>query len=349
MQRKRFTIGDVARLAGVGKVTVSYVLNGRGEENRISKETQERIFAAARELEYRPSAVARSLVSKQANAISVVFQYANYFRAGSSFVNELMRGVCEECVEADINLILHTRSFNSVEEEADALMDGRTDGALILRDLDDPLLQLLHQRQFPVVTFFCHPEQPDIPFVDSDNVSGAMLAMDHFFDLGHDRIGMVVGSAGSVASNDRLSGYRKSLESRGIEFDSNLVISSYAPGDFGQNLTDWYREHQPSALLCWSDDIAFTCIKLLGNVGISVPDDLSVVGFDSSEECDRMTPPLTSVRQPIFEIARSAARTLIAATRQVPAQSQNVFPLSLDVRGSTKEHKHNTSSMKRTP
>ncbi len=349
MQRKRFTIGDVARLAGVGKVTVSYVLNGRGEENRISKETQERIFAAARELEYRPSAVARSLVSKQANAISVVFQYANYFRAGSSFVNELMRGVCEECVEADINLILHTRSFNSVEEEADALMDGRTDGALILRDLDDPLLQLLHQRQFPVVTFFCHPEQPDIPFVDSDNVSGAMLAMDHFFDLGHTRIGMVVGSPGSVASNDRLAGYRKSLESRGIEFDSSLVISSQAPGDFGQNLTEWYQESRPTGLLCWSDDIAFTSIKLLGNIGVSVPDDLSVVGFDSSEECDRMTPPLTSVRQPIFEIARSAARTLIAATRQVPAQSQNVFPLSLDVRGSTKEHKYNSSSMKRTP
>lgn len=349
MQRKRFTIGDVARLAGVGKVTVSYVLNGRGEENRISKETQERIFAAARELEYRPSAVARSLVSKRANAISVVFQYANYFRAGTSFVNELMRGVCEECVDADINLILHTRSFNSVQEEADALMDGRSDGCLILRDVDDPLLPLLHQRQFPVVTFFCHPDEPDIPFVDADNVEGGAIATRHLLDLGHRKIAMVTGSRGSASSNDRHAGFRKALEEAGIGYVPDLVMSSHTPGGFAENFGPWIERQQPTALLCWSDDIAFASIKLLNRMGLKVPDDVSVIGFDSSEECDRTTPPLTSMRQPIFDIARSAARTLISATRQSPAESQSIFPLTLDVRGSTKQHSLNSSSMKRTP
>lgn len=348
MQRKRFTIGDVARLAGVGKATVSYVLNGLGEENRISKETQERIFAAARELEYRPSAVARSLVSKQANAISVVFQYANYFRAGTSFVNELMRGVCEECVEADINLILHTRSFGSVEEEADALMDGRSDGVLILRDVDDPLLPLLHQRQFPVVTFFSHPGEPNIPFVDADNFSGAATATRHLAELGHRNIGMITGSPGSVASNDRHAGYKNALEELEVDYRPSFVLSSHAPGDFAENLKSWYEEHRPTAILCWSDDTAFTCIKLFGRMGISIPNELSIVGFDGSEECDRTNPPLTSMRQPIFEIARSAARTLIAATRQMPAEVQNIFPLTLDVRGSTQAIKLSPSSTKRT-
>ncbi|MBI1334240.1 MAG: LacI family DNA-binding transcriptional regulator [Armatimonadetes bacterium] len=348
MQRKRFTIGDVARLAGVGKVTVSYVLNGRGEENRISKETQERIFAAARELEYRPSAVARSLVSKRANAISIVFQYANYFRAGSSFVNELMRGVCEECVDADINLILHTRSFDSVAEEADALMDGRTDGALILRDFDDPLLEVLHQRQFPIVTFFSHPNEPSIPFVDADNVEGGITATQHMIELGHRHIGMVTGSPGSVASNDRCSGYQQALRQFEVEVNPSMIISSHAPGDFEENFATWFKTNNPTALVCWSDDIAFACIKILTKLGASVPDDVSVIGFDSSEECNRTTPPLTSMRQPIFDIARSAARTLIAATRLEPADVNTTFPLTLDVRGSTKQHQHNSSSMKRT-
>ncbi len=348
MQKKRFTIGDVARLAGVGKVTVSYVLNGRGEENRISKETQERIYAAARELEYRPSAVARSLVSKQANAITIVFQYANYFRAGSSFVNELMRGVCEECVDADINLILHTRTFSSPQEEADAIMDGRSDGALVLRDADDPLLEILHKRQFPVVTFFCHPNQPNIPFVDADNVSGAALATRHLMELGHERIGMVVGSPGSVASNDRHQGFRQEIEASGSGYNSDLVVSSHPPESYQENFAKWFDAQRPSAILCWSDDVAFTSIKVLHRLGVSVPDDVSIVGFDSTEDCDRHRPRLTSVRQPISEIARSAARALITATRHQAAVGPNVFPLTLDVRESTQEFKPDPSSTKRT-
>jgi DNA-binding LacI/PurR family transcriptional regulator len=344
--RKRFTIGDVAKLAGVGKVTVSYVLNGRGEENRISKETQERIHAAARELEYRPSAVARSLVSKRSNAISVVFQYANYFQAGSSFINELMRGVCEECVEADINLILHTRTFRTVEEEAHALMDGRTDGALVLRDVDDPLLPYLRKHQFPIVTFFSRPPTDDIPFVDSDNVNGAITATNYLRDLNHNRIGMVTGSAGSVASNDRLKGYKATM---GEAFHEDLVLSSHTEDDFNALFMDWIRTQHPTAILCWSDDTAFGCMRILQQNGLKVPEDISVMGFDSSEACDRSTPTLTSMRQPIFEIARSAARTLILATKQAPAESHQIFPQTLDIRGSTQPLPIKTSSVKRKP
>ena len=344
--RKRFTIGDVARLAGVGKVTVSYVLNGRGEEYRISKETQERIHAAARELEYRPSAVARSMVSKRANAITVIFQYADYFKAGSSFVGELMRGVCEECVEADINLILHTRTFSSVEEEADAIMDGRTDGALILRDADDPLLPLLHKRQFPVVPFFSRPTDQDIPFVDSDNLAGAITATEYLKGLGHTTIGMVTGSPGSISSNDRHHGYKTAL---GECYRDDLVMCSAAQGDFASNFIEWVQTHRPTAILSWSDDTAFLCIRLLQRNGFEVPNDISIIGFDSCEECERITPRLTSMRQPIFEIARSAARTLISATRQQPAEICHVFPMTLDVRESTKSIEKETSSLKRIP
>ena len=343
--RKRFTIGDVAKLAGVGKVTVSYVLNGHGDHNRISKETQERIQAAARELEYRPNAVARSLVSKRANAISVVFQYATYFRAGSSFVNELMRGVCEECVEADINLILHTRTFRTVEEEADALMDVRSDGAIILRDVNDPLLPLLHKRQFPVVTFFSRPELSNIPYVDSDNVGGAITATKYLQSLGHRIIGMVTGSPWSVASNDRRNGFENGL---GESFQDSLVLP-YCQDNFPCQFMEWVKIQRPTAILCWSDDQAFECISILQKNGIQVPNDISVMGFDSSEECDRMNPPLTSMRQPIIDIARSAVRTLISASNQLPIKAETIFPQTLDIRGSTMSLQNKPSSLKRIP
>lgn len=347
--RKRFTIEDVARLAGVGKVTVSYVLNGRAQKARISQETCDRVLAAAKELEYRPSAVARSLVSKRADAVSLVFQFGEYFSAGSSFINEVMRGVCEACVAADINLVLHTRSFKSPVEEAHALMDGRADGALILRDYGDPMVEELVSRGYPVVLFFTRPANSSIDFIDADNFCGGRLATQHLLDLGHTRIGMVRGSVGSVASNDRIAGYRAALAERGIAPQESDLLEIDVPEDVTTDLVEWVRGTQITGLVCWSDDVAFRCIHILAGAGFSLPDDLSIVGFDSSEVCERSNPPLTSVRQPVYEMGYAAARKLIAKIRsEDDSSSPSIYPLTLDVRGSTLAPKQ-PSSMKRNP
>lgn len=346
--RKRFTIEDVARLAGVGKVTVSYVLNGRAQQARISQETCDRVMAAAKELEYRPSAVARSLVSKRADAVSLVFQFGEYFSAGSSFINEVMRGVCEACVEADLNLVLHTRSFKSPVEEAHALMDGRADGALILRDYGDPMVEELIARGYPVVLFFTHSNDDGVAFVDADNYAGGRMATEHLLNLGHQRIGMLRGSPGSVASNDRIAGYQAALGDRGLEYHLRDLYEADAPNDVDRDFVDWVRESNITGLVCWSDDVAFRCIHTLSSAGFSLPDDLSIVGFDSSEACDRCNPPLTSVRQPVYEMGYAAARKLIAKIRgDETATSPSIYPLTLDVRGSTLAPKQ-SSSMKRT-
>ena len=345
--RKRFTIEDVARLAGVGKVTVSYVLNGRAKEARISQETCDRVMAAAKELEYRPSAVARSLVSKRADAISLVFQFGEYFSAGSSFINEVMRGVCEACVAADLNLVLHTRSCNGPVDEAHALMDGRADGALILRDYGDPTVEELVSRGYPVVLFFTRSADGSIDFIDADNFSGGRLATQHLLELGHERIGMVRGSKGSVASNDRIAGYQAALIERGIAPQDTDLIEVDVPDDLSGEFVDWVKTTRITGLVCWSDDVAFRCIHALSSAGFSLPDDLSIVGFDSSEACDRCTPPLTSVRQPVYEMGYAATRKLIAKIRNEDDSSgPSIYPLTLDARGSTIALKK-SSSMKR--
>ncbi len=346
--RKRFTIEDVARLAGVGKVTVSYVLNGRAKQARISQETCDRVMAAAKELEYRPSAVARSLVSKRADAISLVFQFGEYFSAGSSFINEVMRGVCEACVAADLNLVLHTRSFSSPVEEAYALMDGRADGALILRDYGDPMVEELIARGYPMVLFFTRSTEESVAFVDADNFAGGRMATEHLINLGHKRIGMLRGSPGSVASNHRISGYQSALADQGLTHHLRDLYEADSPNDVDRDFVDWVRESNLTGLVCWSDDVAFRCMHALASAGFSLPDDLSIVGFDSSEACDRCTPPLTSVRQPIYEMGYAAARKLIAKIRSEDiATSPSIYPLTLDVRGSTLAPKQ-SSSMKRT-
>lgn len=329
---------DVAKLAGVGKVTVSYVLNGRAHEARISLKTQERVMGAARELDYRPNALARMLLRKKTDAIAVVFQYADYFGSSSTFISEVLRGVCESCVANGVDVLMHTKPANDPFAEADALSDGRVDGALVLRDAGDEALSILVKREFPVVLFFCRSDDSTIPFIDLDNVSGGRLATEHLIALGHRRIAMVRGGLRSVASNHRHDGYRQALESSGITYDEGLVIQLSGDGNQVSRVHDLLdRPDRPTAFFAWSDDDALSTMRAVSEFGLSVPKDVSVVGFDSLSACDHSNPPLTSVRQPIVEMARKATEVLVELVNEVAISDdhQIVFPPSLDIRGST--------------
>ena len=334
---KRKTIEDVARLAGVSKVTVSYVLNGRAAEARISDDTEVRVLAAARDLGYRPNALAKMLLRQRTDSLAVAFQYATFFSAWSSFTSEVMRGVCDACVQAGMDLMLHTRGTEGSSADADTLTDGRVDGALILRDADDPTLLELIRRKFPCVLFFTRSTDTEVPFVDADNYAGGRMATQHLLKLGHRRIGMVRGSASSISSNDRFNGYRDALEMAKMEVDPSLVLTLETPSaDPTAFMNLMLSDDRPTALFVWSDDVAFALLRRLSELGLSVPDDVSIVGFDSTEACERVSPALTSVRQPIVEMAREATLLLVSLIRQEPvSRTQIIYPPSLDVRQST--------------
>jgi DNA-binding LacI/PurR family transcriptional regulator len=152
--RRRVTLEDVARRAGVSKVTVSNILNNRPTAVPISEATRQRVLAVVQELGYYPNAVARALVQKRTDTIAVVLQFPAIFQGWSGFTNELMHGVSDKAIELGYDILMHTRAQPSVEAEAQALMDGRVDGALLLRDYNDPLIELLAERGFPHVLFF---------------------------------------------------------------------------------------------------------------------------------------------------------------------------------------------------
>lgn len=334
---RKTTINDVAKAASVGKVTVSYVLNGRAGEVGISDETAERVLAAARQLDYRPNGVARMLARKRADAIAVVFQHPYYFSVDSAFRNEAMHGVCAECIEHGVDVMLHTKLAEDPLIEANALSDGRVDGVLMLRDEGDPTLSALVDRNFPLVLFFSRANDPRISFVDCDNFSGGKLAAHHLLSLGHQSFGMVAGSAHSVDSADRLTGFRSVLEGVAIRLESDRVIRMENPSSSAQPLIDLMkRPDRPTALFVWSDDVAFECIRILRDQGLRVPGDVSIVGFDGTAACTRVEPPLTSVRQPIVDMARKATQILTARIGgRSEGGQQLVFSPLLDVRGST--------------
>ncbi len=331
----RITILDVAKKANVSKVTVSYVLNGHGAKERISAQTAERVLAVAAELGYRPNAIARTLVTKRSDILAIVFQRGEYFTTWSSFTNEVMRGVSAAAVDLGYDLMLHTKNI-AAEHEANALCDGRVDGALVLRDEGDPILGGLLQNNFPCVQFFTRTETAGAPYVDADNYAGGRLATRHLLDLGHRRIGMIRGSMRSTSSNDRYNGYRDALESAGVGVAPERVLS-VSPNSDMEPLRQLMRQpDRPTALFVWSDEVAFACMTMIKELGLSIPEDVSIVGFDSVDRCEHSTPPLTSINQPVFEMASEATRLLVSIIRgEASDRKQILYPLTLDVRGST--------------
>ncbi len=333
---KRSTIMDVAQLAGVSKVTVSYVLNGQAESARISEPTRERVLAAAAELDYTPNSIARSLVTKKCDALGVVFQFAQYFAARSDFTKEVMLGISQAAVALGYDLMLHTKPVHDARAEARALSDGRVDGVLALRDVDDETLRLLMEHGFPCVLFFTRSEDAAVAFVDCDNYGGGRLAAGHLVTLGHKRIGMICGSSGSSSAVDRLRGFRDALNSSGVAIPDRFLVQMIA-GSEAETIEGFLRSpDRPTALFSFSDEFAFLTCRIAAKLGIRVPEDLSVVGFDSLDACDHVTPPLTSVRQPVLEMARTATQLLVKLVKKEEVvERQIVFTTTLDVRGST--------------
>lgn len=335
--RKRASIEDVAKLAGVSKGTVSTVLNGRGAGVRISTATADRVRRAAHELSYSPSALGRMLARRKADSIGLLFQYADHFHATSSFIPVVMRSVCEACTEAGVDLVLFTKPSHDSRELVQAVTDGRVDGCLALRDAGDPLTVDLVNAGLPLVQFFSRSEMPGCPYVDTDNFTGGRIAARHLIELGHKRIGMIRAGSGSTSSQDRFSGFRDTLESEGIELKPEWVIDMASMDGAGAPLRRLVTQiERPTALFVWSDDVALGSMRALMDLGLRVPEDISIIGFDSTQACEHSNPRLTSVRQPVAAIARSATRLLLSLVNQEPVeQSRLLFPPDLDVRDST--------------
>ncbi len=336
MSKRRVTLEDVAKRAGVSKVTVSNILNNRPTAVPISETTRNRVLAVVQELGYYPNAVARALARRRTDTIAIVLQFPAIFQGWSGFTNELMHGVSDKAIELGYDIMLHTRAQPTVEAEALALMDGRVDGALLLRDYEDPLSDLLAEREFPHVLFFTRSRRDDVHWVDCDHLTGARLAVEHLIRLGHRRIAHLGGSQNALSARERLRGYCQTMEAHGLEVRPEWVIVPGAHGGELEQLANLLqRPDRPTALFAWSDESALCVLNLCSELGLKVPDDFAIVGFDSTQICEHTQPPLTSIRQPIYQMASDALEMVVRLIRgeHVPQRTQ-VYTPTLDIRGS---------------
>lgn len=333
MGKQRATLKDVARIAKVSAVTVSNVLNNRPN---VSKTTRRRIQEAIEQVGYSANLAARGLAGGRTNTIGMLLPDLR-----SQFVGEIVRGASEETRSFGLEMIISTASDLAKERSQVAFLQGITDGLLLVipRTSDDVLLEM-EEPNHPVVVIDHQGEKIMLPSVDVDNYSGARQATEYLISLGHERIGFVVGAKHLAASAARLKGYREALLNAGIALEKELITQ----GDFlqpsgliaGQKLLSLKKP--PTAVLASNDLMAFGAMEAIRLRGLRIPDDISVMGFDDIPMASQVYPPLTTMRQPLYEMGVAAARMLISLLRGVkPPSSRITLQTGLVERATTQQ------------
>ncbi len=330
---KRPTINDIARSAGLSKASVSRALNGKQD---VDPQTRKRVLALAAQMGYVPSASARALSNGRSTCLGLLVPSLTW-----PWILEVLRGVAEEIEQSGYSLMLYTTASGADSEHAfmsQVVPAGAVDGlALVIPPGMLDHIGRLAQRGVPVVVIDDRGHHPEFPTVATTNIEGGRTATHHLVALGRRWIAMLNGPLDYGCNRDRLEGYRLALQQAGIRFDPRLV----ANGDFaergGASAMATLLESAPrlDAVFAANDLMAFGAMRALRNAGRRVPDDVAVVGFDDLPASALTQPPLTTVRQPLYEMGRTAATMVMSAVRGEPIQGRVELPTSLVVRGSS--------------
>ncbi|MGD8201298.1 LacI family DNA-binding transcriptional regulator [Ornithinimicrobium sp. W1679] len=300
----RVRMEDVARAAGVSVATVSKVVNGR---YGVAAATTARVHGVIAELGYETSLGARSLRSSRTGILGVLV--AEF----EPFSTELLKGVSDAMADTDYELLAfagatHGETVGWERRSLRRLGGTLLDGAIIVTPtVIEP------GSAVPVVAIDPHTGSSDVPTVDSDNVGGARSAVQHLIDLGHTRIGMIRGREDLESARLREQGFRQAMASAGLEVDETLLATgSYrSESAVGPARLLLDRRDRPSAVFAANDLMAIRTIEVAASLGLDVPQDLSVVGFDNVPESALSDPPLTTVAQPLREMGRTAVSMLL--------------------------------------
>ena len=337
MRRRSPTIDDVARVAGVSKGTVSFVLNDRPG---VARATRARVLAAAAELGYRPSHWARALSHSRAFALGLVMARPAELLGADPFFPAFIAGVETELASVGHALVLRVVT-GGWEEEADGYRqlagDGRVDGVFLsdLRVGDDPRLELLQQLRLPAVTLQTPDTPPAFPAVNLDERTGIRAAVEHLAELGHRRIAHVSGPQQFVHGRRRRDAWADTLRDLGLPPGPEAAGDFTAAGGAAATRRLFQDGEPPSAIVYANDLMAIAGVTVAHERGLSIPGDVSVTGFDDTELVRHVHPPLTTVRMDALAMGSAAARTLLRLVEKGSADSVDLPPAELVVRRST--------------
>jgi LacI family transcriptional regulator len=337
----RATIDDVAKLAGVSIKTVSRVVN---REPNVRESTREKVERAIAELNYRPNLSARNLASLRSHLIGLIYDDPGAYEIPSAgYVISLQQGVLRACGAADYELLIHPCNYRDKQigaELKELIEQARPDGIVLAAPLSNmpkivnaiaatntPFVKLSpgegNGRQYTVVT-------------NDREVCAEMVS--YLASLGHERIGYITGHTSHKAIENRFLGYRDGLQQNGLAFSEELVAAgdnSFGSGEICANkllaLSD-----PPTAIFAANDDMAAGVIRAADKLGIDVPGQLSVAGFDDISLARQIYPTLTTIRQPLSAMAERACLALIENLREgSELHGTDIVPATLMIREST--------------
>lgn len=300
---------EIAKRANVSVATVSRVLNNSGS---VSPEVRKRVLACVRELDYVPNALARSLYAKKTNLIALVIPDIT-----NPFFPEIARA-CEDVANAfGYNLLLCNTDGKASKEKSyiTVLRKRQVDGLILLPGgTERAHLEKLVELKQKVVLIDVHYDQ--FTSVRTDNEKGGYLVTKHLLDLGHDRIGVV-----AAEWDPKVAGYRQALAEACLSFDPTLLfditsVSDSNPAEIGaRSLLS--QDSPPSAILCASDSMATAIYDVADELGLAIPEQLAVAGYDNTTISRALRPRLTTVAQPAYELGRLSAQKLINHIEEV--------------------------------
>jgi len=300
------TIIDVAKAAGVSFKTVSRVLNG---ETNVRRETREKVRKAVAELNYRPNHNARNLRAKKSRLVGVLFS-----NPSRNYLGQIQWGALQQCQAQGYNLISEDCSDS---DRALLALRSETEvsGVVITPPLSDDkdLLQALNDQQIPYVRIGANEPLSECLDVGIDDFAAAKEMTEYLINLGHRRIAFIKGPKTHTQAKKRLAGYREALQDSELELDEALIVSGKFDFDSGLraaerllNLTE-----RPTAIFAGNDDMAAGVLAVAYRQRISIPEELSVVGFDDTPLASTIAPALTTIYQPSAELASEAVELLL--------------------------------------
>lgn len=310
---KRITLKDVAITAGVSYQTVSKVVNGRVH---VSPETETRIWGSVEALGYKPNRNARNLRVQRAHMIG--YSWIPEQPDRSHILDMFFTSMLEEAEAVGYHLLPfpYREAEGQITGYREMIDTGQVDGFVLSSvNYRDPRIDFLLERQFPFVAFGREPER-DFPYVDVDGGAGLQMATEHLVERGHRRIAVLAGPENSRVSDDRLNGYFKALRLAGIPIDMSLIAHHEGTFEFGQLTTEqwlsWEDQHRPTGIVAMNDTMAVGAVRAGQSRGLVIGRDLAIIGFDDTPMAQYLSPPLTTIRQPIQQVGRKCIEILIA-------------------------------------